>query len=154
MITKAGRGSTSRLLSQIGLVSLGSVVLLVACANRVPDGNSSQEGTFLTHGTKLGTAPARTALFVGVLYVDQDGCVRITESGRRASDGLLVVWPKGYRAARWNPLEIQDDAGKIVARQGQTIEFGGGLAPMPESRCKHGDSEAAYVQSPVRLKDK
>jgi hypothetical protein len=141
MTMKAGETRTSRLLYDIGLVSLGSTALLFACAHYVTDDAPSDEGIFLTSNTKLGTAAARTARISGVLHVDSGGCVRIGY--------YVVVWPQGYRAARWHPLEVRDDIGNVVARQGQTIEFGGGIAPAPGSSCTPGEAEAAYVQSQV-----
>jgi hypothetical protein len=142
MSIHVGESHQSRFGRFAGLAApVALVALALLTAYGIADGAPADEGVFLTSDTPLGAAPARTARISGVLDVDSHGCVLVGDH--------VVVWPSGYYAAHWNPLEVRDDAGRVVARQGQQIEFGGGIAPAPESRCTRGGVEAAFVQSRV-----
>lgn len=67
---------------------------------------------------------------------------------------LAIIWPHGY-GARFDPLELIDAHGDVVAREGDTIIVAGGLrAPWSsDERFQHlipGLEEAFVVQRPVR----
>jgi hypothetical protein len=65
----------------------------------------------------------------------------------RASPGsppAPVVWPAGFRARR-HPLELLDSHGRVVARGGEEIQFGGGLGPAGHRICMLGHKKAFYA---------
>jgi len=65
----------------------------------------------------------------------------------RASPGsppAPVVWPAGFRARR-HPLELLDSHGRVVARGGEEIQFGGGLGPAAHRICMLGHKDAFYA---------
>jgi hypothetical protein len=63
-------------------------------------------------------------------------------------DGAIVYrWPAGYRV-RFNPTELLDRDGRVVARQGDLVSFGGGgPAALEESRCGAPGQQEWLVQS-------
>jgi hypothetical protein len=61
-----------------------------------------------------------------------DGAVRTwlrTARGKR----LVLAWPRTFRA-RLTPLRVLDDHGRVLARGGESIGIGGGLAPPATAR--------------------
>jgi hypothetical protein len=54
----------------------------------------------------------------------------------------LMMWPRPFRA-RFDPLELLDDQGRVVARGGEFVTVGGGYV-------KHGNTFAASTVSPGR----
>jgi hypothetical protein len=61
---------------------------------------------------------------------------------------LPVIWPKGFHAT-FDPVRIYDRSGRIVAREGDTIEAGGGLGFAPGPRCMFGQAEAFSIMSSI-----
>ena len=57
---------------------------------------------------------------------------------------MAIVWPAGFRAQR-HPFELLDSHGTVVARGGEEIELGGGLAPVHHKICMLGQKEAFYA---------
>jgi len=76
-------------------------------------------------------------------------CVWLESDTERATK-LPLVWPAGFYG-RLDPLRIYDRGGRIVAREGQVVEFGGGLGAVPGPACMFGRSEAFFVQSDVQV---
>lgn len=76
-----------------------------------------------------------TAIARGTLVADDTrGCVYL----RDESGGLTwLVWPPGYRAVG-DPFEIRDATGKTVAKEGDTVDVGGGMGPAPDGPCDVG----------------
>jgi len=69
-------------------------------------------------------------------------CVWLTDRGRPEA----VLWPPGYRA-RLDPLEILDQTGRVVAREGEMLAVGGGAVPVdPALPSSLGQSGAFYIQ--------
>ena len=64
----------------------------------------------------------------------------------RWSQRMPIVWPAGFRARR-HPLELVDSRGTVVARGGERISLGGGLAPVDHRPCMFGQREAFYAMS-------
>ena len=57
------------------------------------------------------------------------------------------VWPDGYRV-RFKPTELLDERGRVVATEGEHVEFGGGHAPSSAAtRCNLSGLEPWHVQS-------
>jgi hypothetical protein len=64
------------------------------------------------------------------LVVDQVGdlaCISANAAGQRTA----LVWPNGFAATPTTPLAIIDSGGEPVAKAGDTVWLGGGLAPGP-----------------------
>ena len=112
------------------------------------------------HGTTLYTVPTSSwrpgdpsllALTIGTLGSGRyrgRWCVWLT--GRSGSGRFPIVWPAGFRAQR-HPLELLNSQGRVVARGGERIKLGGGLAPTRNEPCMLGHKEAFYAMSyPVR----
>jgi len=70
-------------------------------------------------------------------------CVWLVGPGSRR---FPIVWPAGFRARR-RPLELVDSRGTVVARGGERIELGGGVAPVSHRPCMLGQREAFYAMS-------
>jgi hypothetical protein len=96
--------------------------------------------------------PSMLALTIGTLDSGTyrgTWCVWLT--GRSGSGRFPIVWPAGFRAKR-HPLELLNPQGRVVARGGELIKLGGGLAPVRHQPCMLGHSEAFYAMSyPVRV---
>ena len=95
------------------IVSLAAVALLVAgCA------------------VQLRTAPARVdvcddALVSGRLVTSAQSGLALVDSTGHVTE---VLWPFGYTARRGvSGIELVDDKGATVAREGDLVEMGGGL---------------------------
>jgi hypothetical protein len=74
-----------------------------------------------------------------------DGTVR---TWLAQSDGRLVLmmWPDGF-AARFDPLEILDGHGQVVARGGEFVGVGGGFLKATDPRGL--GHEAVFVANPI-----
>jgi hypothetical protein len=46
---------------------------------------------------------------------------------------VLIMWPRGFRA-RFDPLELLDEHGKVVARGGEVLTVGGGFLKSGDPR--------------------
>jgi hypothetical protein len=69
-------------------------------------------------------------------------CVWLTARGEPEA----LLWPPGYRA-RLDPLEILDQDGEVVAREGDMLVVGGGAIPVdPALPCSMGQSAAFHIQ--------
>jgi hypothetical protein len=81
------------------------------------------------------------ALLHGTLVADARWGIAIRSE---AAGGVIkVVWPHGYSAHPGPPMEVLDDAGRLVAREGDSVALPGGqemdgrwqvcpgLAPLP-----------------------
>lgn len=103
-----------------------------------------------TSGSRYGEAPSRLAHIEGTLassWQEGDGCVWL---GTGEDEQEPLVWPRGFKA-RFRPLEILDDKGKVVAHEGDLISAAGGYAPAKGKRCMFGHSEAFWIQSHLRV---
>jgi len=49
--------------------------------------------------------------------------------GTRPADQVPIIWPYGSSARR-NPLRVLDAKGRTIAVDGQTVNLGGGFAPV------------------------
>ena len=89
-------------------------------------------------------ASQRDALASGVFHA------ALTKDGACAwlGDGATVYfWPKGYRV-RFNPTELLDQNGQVVAREWDRVSFGGGGRPGSEkSRCGAPGQDTWLVES-------
>jgi hypothetical protein len=91
------------------------------------------------------------AALSGELTYDDDGCVRV--------GGEVVVWPKDFEATvqRVGPtdqLKIYDPAREIVARSGNVLSLGGGMADAGAyagRTCAPAAGEVFFVQSQVKV---
>jgi hypothetical protein len=106
-----------------------------------------------------GTGAALAGQTVGVLEgAAKSACVwltapplprRVPRRLRRESGRGAVLWPDKYRA-RFDPVELLDGSGHVVARAGDIIQFGGGITSVsPTRRCMFGERNAAVVQSHI-----
>ncbi len=92
-----------------------------------------------TASTRSGGGMAALGRFV--LAFDPE--LRCAYFGSAAGTGerVVPVWPFGY-TARANPLTIYDFDGNIVAVEGDTLEVGGGNAPITDPKGDCGTSDA------------
>jgi hypothetical protein len=60
---------------------------------------------------------------------------------------MAFWWPAGY-AVRFDPVELIDPAGHVVAKEGEEVIVGGGGRPAPpDAPCAWAGQWAFYVQS-------
>lgn len=94
-------------------------------------------------------ANGEDALATGVLGGDADGgCVWLEHGDERDP----VVWPPGF-GTRFTDrgVELIDDTGTAVAREGERLKLGGGSDDVdPDDRCMLGQ-ERAFVAGDVRV---
>lgn len=166
------RGSKVSLRSAIAILTVSLAV--VACESDVNPGPGAQisygspgpppgaEGQTVTVPTSCWPGcggPVMTALVGGVLAgsatVD-GGCLWLIQLRPPSAAGvparrMPVIWPAGFKA-HFAPVELLDATGKVVARAGDRVEFGGGLGPVNRSgRCMLDRPDAAIVESPIHV---
>ena len=103
-----------------------AVVLAGCAAGAVPPTNPREELRIATNGP--GIHNGLTALYGGVILGTDNGdgtaCF-----GTRPADQVPIIWPYGSSARR-NPLRVLDAKGGTIAVDGQTVNLGGGFAPV------------------------
>ncbi|HEX5090392.1 MAG TPA: hypothetical protein VFV89_21460 [Nocardioides sp.] len=95
---------------------------------------------------------AMTTQVTGHLVLGDDGCLRLADADGSTVD---LVWPADYEASveRVGPtdqLKVYDPDRDIVARSQQTIELGGGSAPVGDyagRACAPASGEVFLVQA-------
>ena len=93
----------------------------------------------------------RLAAVGGVLQIRAHASGQATVWVRTGSAMTPVIFPAGFRA-RLDPPEIVDERGRIVAREGITIEVSGGFAPVDSDTASLIRSdEAFFIQSEIRV---
>lgn len=94
----------------------------------------------------------REAIIEGRLAGDptrQGGCVWLEVEGRRQA----VRWPEGF-AARFDPLEVIDPTGKVVAREGALVHAAGGIETASEiDRCANPGDTVAVIDGSLRFEE-
>jgi hypothetical protein len=129
------------------------VVTLMSASNVAASTNASGSGSrtysLPSDGWKAGR-PAMLALARGTFHAV------LTTAGACAwlgSGGMTFVWPAGYHV-RFNPTELIDAVGHVVAHQNDQVSFGGGVYPSRTSgRCALAGKPTFAAQSnplPVR----
>jgi hypothetical protein len=119
-------------------------IALMGCASVDQPSSSHTTVSLPTSSWRQGQA-SRLAEMEGVLEGSaNDGCVWLMTGATKTP----IVWPDGY-VARFDPLEIVDDSGHVVARAGDHLRFSGGFAPVKNARCMLGQGNAFFVQSAV-----
>jgi hypothetical protein len=99
---------------------LRGFMLAVVTAGCATDGPGSPSGVFFP--TVPTGDPYPAALIEGVLEV-RSGCVFVTANG----DRWLLLWPEGYAPQLADgQLEVRDESGKVVAKEGERLRIGGG----------------------------
>lgn len=117
------------------LLILGLALTGAACAGGEA---AAPPGIFFATIPSQGSYPS--ARLEGVLQV-RSGCVFISTPEIFApEDDWLPLWPEGY-AARFaeGHLEVVDDTGQLVGREGEQIRVGGGEAPSWASELADAD---------------
>ena len=76
-----------------------------------------------------------------VLAFDHERGCAYFGSAAGTGERVVPVWPFGY-SARANPLTIYDFDGNVVAAEGDTLEVGGGNAPITDPNGDCGSSDA------------
>ena len=98
----------------------GSAVLLVLLAFAVAACNQ-----LVLRTAAAPTEACDAALTGGRLVSSRESGLALQSPGQA---NLEVTWPFGYRAGGFvGSLELQDETGRILAREGDFIEVGGGL---------------------------
>lgn len=103
---------------------------------------------------------ARAAQAGGTLAIDANGCLGLTGTGNGARLTPLL-WPAGYVAEMTgDSLVVKSATGEVVARTGERLTVGGGLAghPVAESSMSPaisgcGTAEAWAIQDPGPYND-
>jgi hypothetical protein len=65
-----------------------------------------------------------------------------SEGGR-----VLVMWPRAFRA-RWDPLELLDATGRVVARGGELVTVQGGYLK-PSHPAARGAGEPVFAAAAI-----
>jgi hypothetical protein len=78
---------------------------------------------------KIGLAAQASGVLVGAIV---DGAVRTWLADVRGQL-VLIVWPRGFRA-RFDPLELLDDRGRVVAMGGELVTVAGGFLKQGDAR--------------------
>lgn len=130
----------------VGILAWATFSLLVisaaACSGN-PPGPAGAGAALLTSSSFLHDHPARGARGEGVVNVGNDGFVHVGPQ--------LVVWPRGYTVRRTRAVEVCDESGQVVAREGETITFGGGLNYVPVDSGLSPGIQAFWIQTPVTV---
>lgn len=61
-----------------------------------------------------------------------------------------VIWPSSYTITSRDPLEISNDKGQVVARQGVAVSVGGGLTGTGTGCTGNGEPFLVGVVQPLR----
>lgn len=145
------------LMRRSGLVSLAAAVLVLWGCDRAPPAAAPQAPTVLSPAaTQTAVAQPLPVLTVGNVPVGPgSSCAGVgldatlhgeTGDGRiawlvTAEGGRLdVVWPAGYHARFAPRLEVLDESGRVVLREGDRV--GGG--------CVTGDPDILWLSPPFR----
>ena len=98
-------------------------------------------------------APGRTAGFLGTLNGGRTSTGQHVWLDLPSGERAPVVWPHGW-SARFDPLELLDADGTVIARTGDCLQFGGGLAPIeePVPPSALGEHHAIFVMSEVSVR--
>jgi len=68
--------------------------------------------------------------FGGILFIDNDGYLRVKAPKGKDYSPALVIWPYGYS---WkienNKISIVNEKGQAIMRVGDTVTLGGGFIP-------------------------
>lgn len=152
----------------IALTCLGNLVLLTACGQTAATRGGARHRHVTTSAqTKPGglvniptscwprcQEPVMTAFISGALAGSPKaggGCLWL-EPIRGPAKRIPVVWPADFHA-RLSPVELINAQGRVIARAGDRLQFGGGLGPVrASSRCMFGQGNAAVVQSNVTVR--
>lgn len=137
--------------------SLGSVIVPVVAGGSVVASNArSHQYPLPTDGWKPGDSAVIAALFgrFHATLTTSGACAWMTSPNH----GTVYLWPKGYRV-RFHPTELLSPNGKVVARQDQEVNAGGGfysqhgaasLSPSPVIPHYCGTAEqVALIESSV-----
>ena len=98
-------------------------------------------------------APGRLARFIGALNGGRTSTGQHVWLELPGGDQAPVVWPHAW-SVRFDPLELVDPNGTVVARTGDWVQFGGGLAPIedPVPPWALGKRHAIFVMSEVSVR--
>ena len=136
----------------LGLVASAALVIATAACT----GASAPRVTTSHTPTRVGTAvvlptsnweptqPAMDALLSGTLMLEPDGCVVV----RNGAVAAAVIWPHGFSGNRTadGTLEVLNPKGKVVARIGQHVSYGGGFDVGRAVRCGVEDRPVYLVE--------
>lgn len=87
-----------------------------------------------TGSSEAGPEALRTGVLRGDEALGAQGCLWVEVPG--SEEPVSVLWPEGYQA-RFNPLELLNGDGQVIARGGDLIELTGGDATEVEtSECR------------------
>jgi len=109
----------------------------------------------LTSDWKPGDA-SDDALLTGKLLLDDDKCVRLEDPDGNQVD---LVWPDNFeatveRVGAGDQLKVYDTDRNIAARNGDTVELGGGFGPAEPYvglACAPTSDQVFLVQSKVKV---
>lgn len=91
------------------------------------------------------------AALEGTLQVSEQGCVYISRLFQSEDESpsqmpVLIVWPEGYTAV-WpsaDEVEVHDESGGVVAREGESVTLGGGYHTPPNDHPCSEFAESAF----------
>ena len=148
-------------------VAISGVLLLPGCGTGTDAGTGSGTGDAPEpRGVQLDLPTSSWepgddmmfALMGGVVKVDGRGCVFFN-----VGDGVRAwpVWPEGFTAYQsGGRVTLYDSTGKVVAREGDAVESGGGYVPLDHitieettraSACLPEEGEIAAMQGDVHV---
>lgn len=132
---------TSGLVIALGLIAVG-------CGSEsTPDpgtGRGAQNGDLAlsTSAWRPGD-PATQAQASGVLREVSSNCLQLVEGSRSSA----LVWPADYSARRAvdDGIEVLGPAGEVVAKTGQRLRVGGGVAAVNGQPCTAGADDVFFI---------
>lgn len=95
--------------------------------------------------THDGTGPVDFAAYRGRLAGSSEvdgGCVWLQVEDVE----FPILWPPGY-VARFDPVELIDAHGVVVAREGDVLEMEGGTVESDVPRCRLGQDQITVVHT-------
>ena len=85
----------------------------------------------LPSGVSTGDSPAALVGPFSVAGRSSDGCVWLEMNGSQFG----ALWPQGY-SATFDPVRVYDQAGQLVATEGEQLWAGGGFASGHTAPCE------------------
>jgi hypothetical protein len=139
------------------LVVIASVAFLAGCSSASTGPNTLAAARHLYPLPSSGWKPGDASFLVGstgVLHAalsKSGACAWLQNPGSNQPRRLAFLWPAGYRV-RFDPTELIDARGRVVARAGERISVGGGVySTPPQSWCTAHGMAAFLVQSGITV---
>ena len=139
----------------VWLVVIASVASIAGCSSASTGPNSLEAARHLYPLPSSGWKPGDPGFLVGSIGMfraalsKSGACAWLQNPGSNQSGQVAYLWPAGY-GVRFNPTELINGEGRVVAHAGERISVGGGFDPAPpRSWCSASGKAAFFVQSGI-----